>query len=107
MSVENTKVIDVVSIDLDGNAILSISDHLEWDDKNEHLLILQDKINAYLDAIESGNLYKVFPNAKDRKIIIRIVAMYEPNSDVLIFLKRTEEILKSAGYGFGFKVLKN
>jgi hypothetical protein len=39
MSVENTKVIDVVSIDLDGNAILSISDHLEWDDKNEHLLI--------------------------------------------------------------------
>jgi hypothetical protein len=60
-----------------------------------------------LDAIESGNLYKVFPNAKDRKIIIRIVAMYEPNSDVLIFLKRTEEILKSAGYGFGFKVLKN
>ena len=58
MSVENFKVIDVASIDLNGNAVLTISDHLEWDEQNEHLLTLQNKINAYLGAIENGGLYK-------------------------------------------------
>lgn len=31
MSVDNKNVIDIVSIDKEGNANLTISDHLEWD----------------------------------------------------------------------------
>jgi hypothetical protein len=57
MSVENNEVIDVVSVDKQGNAILTISDHLEWSEDNEHLLILQTKINTYLGSIESGELF--------------------------------------------------
>ena len=45
-----------MSIDNDENVVLTITDHLEWDIENEHLLILQDKINAYLGAIEDGEL---------------------------------------------------
>jgi len=56
VSVENFKVIDVVSIDKNENVVVGASDHLEWDEKNEHLLILQNKINAYLAAIENGSL---------------------------------------------------
>ena len=41
MSVENFKVIDVVGIDKNESVILTVSDHLEWDEENEHLLILQ------------------------------------------------------------------
>lgn len=104
MSVENLNVIDFASIDTNGNAILTISDHLEWDDNNEHLLILQKKINAYLSAIESGNFYVDYPSALKRNIVIRIVAKYEPNIDAKLFLNATEKILESAGYGFKFKV---
>ena len=52
MALENLDVIDIISIDLNGNVVLTVSDNLKWDDGNEHLLILQSKINAYLRAIE-------------------------------------------------------
>ena len=102
MSVENKNVIDIVSIDEEGNAVLTISDHLEWDIENEHILILQDKINCYLQAIEGGDLYNKYPNAKDRKIVIRIIALHSPNDDGQIFLERVRNILETTGYGFQF-----
>ena len=107
MSVENLKIIDFTSIDKLGNAVLTISDHLKWDDKNEHLLILQNKINAYLSAIETGDFYNDYPDAKGRNIFISIVAKYKPNDIGRLFLDRTQEILQSAGYGFEFNILEN
>jgi hypothetical protein len=107
MSVENLKTIDVVSIDLNGNAILTISDHLEWDIENKHLLILQNKINAYLSSIEEGDLYKSYPNAKDRNIWINVVAKYPPNKEGRLFLERIKKALEALGYGFNFSILKS
>lgn len=107
MAVENLKVIDFASINKEGNTVLTISDHLKWDDNNEHLLMLQNKINVYLSAIETGNLYGEYPDAKGRNIIINIVAQYEPDENARLFLNTTEKILQSAGYGFEFSILKN
>ena len=56
MSVSDKGVIDIVSINLNGNVVLTISDHLPWDMKMEHIFILQEKINSYLGAIETGEL---------------------------------------------------
>jgi hypothetical protein len=103
MSIEQKDVIDFVSIHPSGNAVLTISDHLPWDEENEHLILLQDKINAYLGAIEGGELYEAYPKAKGRKIVIRIVALDPPNRDGFLFLERAKEILTSAGYGFEFR----
>lgn len=100
MAVDDKNIIDIVSIDLDESAVLTISDHLEWDDKNEHLLILQDKINSYLEAIEDGQLYDKYPQAKNRSIKIRVVAKYLPNRDGELFLKQVKEFLKSEGFDF-------
>ena|SRR5690606_10483941 len=102
MSVENKEVIDLISIDEQQKVILTISDHLEWDERNEHLLILQEKINSYLESIEGGDLYEKYPNARNRKIVIRIVSLYNPNEDGEFFLQRVKQILESAGYGFEF-----
>jgi hypothetical protein len=107
MALKNLAVVDVISIDLNGNVVLTISDDLIWDEKNEHLLALQNKINAYLSFIENGSLYQEYPNAKDRSIVINIVAKYEPNNNAILFLDTTKEILKSAGYLFRFSILKN
>jgi hypothetical protein len=104
MSVENKNVIDIVSVDKEGNAILTISDHLEWDTENEHLLMLQDKINSYLGAIEHGDLYDKHPNSRNRNIIIRVIALHKPNEAAEVFLERVKEVLKKAGYGFQFKI---
>jgi len=103
MSVEDKNIIDIVSTDLAGNAILTITDHLEWDEKNEHLIILQEKINSYLGAIETGELFTKYPNAEGKDIIIRVIALNEPNTDGYSFLDQVKSILNSAGYGFEFK----
>lgn len=107
MSVENLKVIDFASIDQNGNAVLTISDHLDWNDSNEHLLILQNKINVYLSTIENGSFYEDYPDAKNRDIVISIVAKYEPNEDARKFLDATKEKLQSAGYIFRLSVLED
>lgn len=84
MSVENLKVIDFASVDLNGNVVLTISDHLIWDDNNKHLQILQNKINAYL-AIEAGNFMTITQIPKGRAVVINVVAKYEPNDNARLF----------------------
>ena len=80
---------------------------MEWNEGNEHLLILQSKINGYLGSIENGSLYKGYPDAKNRSIVIFVTAKYEPNETGLIFLERTERDFKSMGLDFILQFLKH
>lgn len=102
----NLEVVDVISIDLMGNAVLTISDDIMWNDNSDHLIALQNKINRYLEFIESGKLYLRYPNARGRNIVISVAAKYEPNDSAKSFFNRTKEILQSAGYEFVFNVVK-
>ncbi len=106
MAIDDLKVIDFVSIDLNGNVVLTISDHLEWDANNEHLIILQDKINAYINSIESGDLYKKYPDSRGRSIVINLMAKMAPNKEGKMFIKKTKEFLKSEGYDFSFNIVE-
>ena len=105
MSVENTNVIDLISIDKEGNVVLTVSDDLEWDNENVHLLKLQDKLNAYLDAVDNGSLYDNYPNSRGRNILINVISKYLPNEEGEQFLRRTKEILDSIGYQFRYSNL--
>lgn len=56
MSVEDLNTIDCIGIPIETphEVNLGISDHLEWDASlDEHLYLLQEKINTYLRFIES------------------------------------------------------
>ena len=106
MSVENLNVIDFVSIDKNENVVFSISDHLEWDEANEYLLILQNKINAYLSSIESGDIYKQYPNAKGKHIAINLVARYTLKKTGYDFIQRVKDALANKGYGFKLTIYK-
>lgn len=67
MSVEDKNKIDAISTNNNNQVALTISDHLLWDDNNEHLIILQDKINSYLDFLESGQIDESYPSAIGKK----------------------------------------
>lgn len=84
MTILETQKIDIVSI-RDGKCFLIISNHLVWDEKNTVLEPLQDKVNLYLEYIESGQLYQDFPHAKDCEIVIRTVCQYSPSAEGLKF----------------------
>ena len=57
---------------------LWIADHLAWgygdDDTVEHLVLLQEKVNSYLEYI-GGQLTEDFPEAEGRRVVIRIRAL--------------------------------
>lgn len=105
MSVENTEVIDFISIDTLNNVILSVSDHLQWKDEN-HLLILQNKLNAYLEFIENGSIYENYPEAEGKKIVIEVAMKYPPNKEGNEFLETVRDFLNDNGYEFKFYHLK-
>ena len=101
MSVEDAKTVDAIHVDTpSGDVVLTIADHLEWDKKNEHLLILQDKINTYLRFIESGEIDSAYPEAIGRKRIVTLVVKYPPNDLAREFLERASSVLLGAGIDF-------
>ena len=105
MSVDNLNVIDFIS-EKDGRVILTISDHLVWDEENEHLFLLQEKINVYLMAIESGQLERKYPASVGKHVAIHVALKYEPDETGRSFFSKVEEVLSKAGYGFSFYVVK-
>lgn len=62
MGLEQAAVIDFIGIDeVSGVVHLTIADAREWD--ADHLRVLQEKLNAYLAFVESGELYSAYPSA--------------------------------------------
>ena len=98
MSIEQTDLIDIISIDrLTGETILTISDHLDWSDSEAHLLLLQNKLNRYLAFVESGEIFRSYPKAKDRPIVFTVVFKFRPNEEGRAFLDKVRPIVESAG----------
>jgi urate oxidase len=91
MSVLNREKIDFIGIDkVTKDTILTISDHLNWNEELEHIYILQEKINSYIAFIESDEIYETFPDARNRSIVIKIIFKYEPSALGIEFLKKSK-----------------
>ena len=99
MTIEQTDVIDIISHDKENNKLnLIISDHLEWDDENEKLLLLQEKFNSYLAFLESDEVLEHHPNSKYEAYVIEIVSKYKPNKEAEKFLNLAREVIIEAGF---------
>jgi len=106
MSIEQTDTIDFVNIDKgSGDVLLTISDHLDWDQtEGQHLMLLQGKLNAYLRFIESGELYQKYPEASERPVIIQIVSKFPMSQKAEIFFERASGAIDEAGFKLRFKL---
>jgi hypothetical protein len=107
MTVEQHDVIDFAGIDIDGNAKLTISDHLPWTDPDAHLFHLQKKINGYLRFVESGEIYQSFPEMAGRRVLITVVLKFTIPPDAQWFFTKCETAITAAGFRFELKILPN
>lgn len=105
MSVEQIDKIDFISKTDEEKVELTISDHLEWDEENNHILVLQNKINAYLDYIQNGQILEVYPNLKNKDIIISLMMKYNPNEKALAFLNHCDEFMETLDLAFKWKTV--
>ncbi|WP_369310064.1 DUF6572 domain-containing protein [Providencia rettgeri] len=98
MSIEDLNKIDLITVTCDDveppQAILVITDHLQWSEcTNEHLYKLQEKINKYIDFVESGEMLEKYPDTFYKDIVFKIFFKYKIPYECIEFIKRVSEIL--------------
>ncbi|MCG3087958.1 DUF6572 domain-containing protein [Sporosarcina cyprini] len=77
MAVHEIDQIDGMGRSEDGKQLIFlISDHLDWKSEGEHLLMLQEKINAYLAFIESEQYREHYQDGQFEEFIIEIHFLY-------------------------------
>jgi hypothetical protein len=104
MTVQDTRKIDRLGIDREsGDVRLMISDHLNWDeDEGEHLLTLQEKLNNYLEFVESGQLYKQYPQAAGRKIVFYVMGKFPLSDEAAKFYLLAGQAIQKYGCSLQF-----
>ena len=100
MAVDDSGVVDIISIDPHGNVVLTVSDHLDWTDSISHQQTLQVKLNRYLAFVESGEILEQYPKAIGKSVIIEVVTQHDPGASGMEFLDRAAEIIANAGFTF-------
>jgi hypothetical protein len=107
MTIEQIDMVDFVTIDrVSGDAWLTISDHLPWDtEEGHHLVLLQDKLNAYLRFIESGELTAKFPEAIGRSVGIRLVGKFHLSAQGSRLFELSKAAITKAGFKLQFSLL--
>lgn len=106
MSIIDKDKIDSIGINKEnGNVMIGISDHLDWSNEYEHLIMLQDKLNSYLSFIESGEIYESYPKAKDKNIEIIIYAKYDFTEKAEEFLNVAYKSIVEAGFNLSCEVI--
>ncbi len=106
MTIEQAEKIDFIATLPDGLGVeLTISDHLEWDEKNEKYLMIQEKLNAYLEFIESGQLYQEYPNAKGASLSISLISKYPPDTNAREFLSELVKAISEYSVVFKYSTL--
>jgi hypothetical protein len=105
MSIEQADKIDFVTIEYQmGDVLLSISDHLSWDeDEGEHLLMLQTKLNTYLAFIEGGQMYRQIPETVGRRVVINLVGKFPLSEEATKFFRLASQAIRDAGFALRFE----
>jgi len=87
MTLDNVETVDAVGIErATGDTVLTILDSWDWRDEHEHLLALQNKINAYLHFVESGQIWTSYPLASGTNVTIDILTRFPltPSAEKLV-----------------------
>jgi hypothetical protein len=105
MSIEQADKIDFVNIEYQtGDVLLSISDHLSWDeDEGEHLMMLQTKLNTYLAFIEGGQMYRQIPETVGRRVVINLVGKFPLSAEAKKFFRLASQTIHNAGFSLRFE----
>jgi hypothetical protein len=104
MSVDELDKIDFATINMASDELwLTISDHLPWEeDEGGHLIVLQNKLNAYLRFIESGEVFRKLPEARGRNIVINLVGKFPLSQKADFFLRKASDEIERAGFPLRF-----
>lgn len=96
MSVVEKNKIDGIALSNSSNVLmLLISDHLDWENEYLHLVQLQNKINSYIDFLETEQYRDIYPGKKFSEFCIQIHFKYQPTENCNKFIKNVNSQISS------------
>ena len=105
MSVVDDNTVDGIALTDDNEGIvLLLSDHLDWDDEYNHLLILQEKLNAYIYFLEEKQYEEIYSNVNIVYGIIDIHFLHKITKNVKKFLKSVQVQLEELGITMQYSI---
>jgi hypothetical protein len=106
MTIEDTEVVDVAGTDkVTGEIVLTISDHLSWEDEGTHFRLIEKKMSRYLEFVRSGQVFESFPQARQTPIRIDLICKHPPSDSAARFLSAARMQLKTLGIVFSHRML--
>lgn len=88
MSVIESNKIDAMGKSKENEELIFlITDHLNWENEHEYLLILQNKINSYLEFIESKQYLETYPQDVFEGYVIEIHFQHGVSENCFKFLE--------------------
>jgi hypothetical protein len=113
MTIAQTDIVDWMGIEKEtGHVGLTVVDDLDWINEQNHLLLLQDKLNTYLAFIESGEVFDRVAEELGRSVPattpvrVTILAKFELTPRSRAFLEHATEAFGNAGFSLCHRVVK-
>lgn len=97
MSVVDNKTVDGAGLTDDKGIILLITDHLDWSDEYQHLVMLQEKINAYITFLEEKQYEEIYKEAEIAYGIIEIHFLHDLSDNAKKFLQAVQNQVAELG----------
>lgn len=107
MSVLEKDKVDGIALKNNTTIVLMISDHLDWSDEYSHLLILQEKINAYIGFCENKQYSQIYKDIKIEKFVFEIHFLYEITDKAREFLTQVQNQLCEADFLIEYNISSN
>ena len=112
MSIRNTRVVDWLGLEKGtGDVLLTVVDDEDWAKVQEHLELLQEKLNTYLAFIESGEVYESLEAEIGRAVSrtaavkVSILAKYPAPARAQEFFRYAQNMFVDAGFVLMHKVI--
>jgi response regulator RpfG family c-di-GMP phosphodiesterase len=102
MGITDSEKVDIVA-SRGSNVRLYAMDSLNWDDLDEHLMLLQAKLNTYISYVESGEVYEHPSVVSTARVEIVVSFFHAPPQRAVEFLDQVKALVQSVGIPFDWE----
>lgn len=94
-AIQNPEVIDAMGYDPKRDEyVLAMLETREWDGSAERISELQEKLNGYIHFIDSGQFWKMKPDAVGKPVRFELRCLYPPDQGVRRFVEDADAHLR-------------
>ncbi len=97
MSIIDKRTIDGAGLTDDKGVILLITDHLDWNDEYQHLVLLQEKINVYITFFEEKQYEEIYKEVEIAYGVIEIHFLHNLSDNAKKFLQVVQNQVAELG----------